>query len=87
MYREPVIMVAVKRCVDNGSKPYNFDDAARSPLYHWISNSTDKFDKKYYKSTWAVVIYDRYKGYSQDNEFWVDNQQVTVPFGMEMPTD
>ena len=87
MYREPVIMVAVKRCVDNGSKPYHFDDAARTPLYHWISNSSDKFDNKYYKSTLTVVIYNRYKGYSHANEFWVDNQQVTVPFGMEMPTD
>lgn len=85
MYKEPVMMIAVKRCVDNGNKPYKFADANSTPIYHLVVNSSDKHDHDYYTSNTAVVFYDRYTDNSIDGMFWIDDKEVTVPFDMATP--
>lgn len=69
MYKEPVMMFAVKRCVDNGTKPYKFADANNTPLYHWVTNSSDKHYNQYHRTNSSVNYYSRFSNYSDKKMF------------------
>lgn len=85
MYKEPVMMFAVKRCVDNGTKPYKFADVNNTPLYHWVTNSSDKHYNQYHRTNSSVNYYSRFSNYSDKKMFWVDDKKVVVPFNVETP--
>jgi hypothetical protein len=84
MYKEPVIMVAVKRCVDNGTKPYYFADADNTPLYTVVVNTWEG-NKYYYNSNNVEQSLHRYQDRDLRHEFWIDSVQVDHPFNIETP--
>lgn len=84
MYKEPVIMVAVKRCVDNGTKPYYFADADNTPLYTVVVNTWEG-NKYYYNSNNVEQSLHRYQDRDMRHEFWIDSVQVDHPFNIETP--
>ena len=79
-------MVAVKRCVDNGTKPYTFADADNTPLYTCVVNTSDKYSKHYYNTTAVELAQHRYDAVKNSgSRFFVDDVKTENPFDIQTP--